>query len=145
VAAAALNAARKSLKHCVTTKNMGALSPVQQIGSRLAQQDGLLPHLSAASSPCLLQTPGGTHSLRKIAITKHASNIASTTGKTNSGGSGGEVFGMLEADPAAAAAAPAVLIKGGSVKIDEQQMTFLFSGGRAVAGLQGQPSYGKGL
>eukprot|EP00775_Hariotina_reticulata_P011671 gene11671-11814_t len=90
-------------------------------------------------------TPGSTQSLRKMAISKHASNIASNIGAASGGCGGGGALAMSEATAVAAAPAPAVLIKGGSVKIDEQQMTFLFSGGRAVAGLQGQPSYGKGL
>jgi hypothetical protein len=158
-AAAALNAAKKNLKHTVTSKVLGVASPLQRADAKIAaDKDSLLLHLSAASSPCLLQTPGSSNKLLKAAVNSSAMAAAAAAAKDAAIAASQQhqqqqlqqqlhqqslpmqapqqqpppqqqyVPGAIV--PLPTVAAPPVLIKGGSVKVDEQTMSFLFGSGR---------------
>lgn len=129
-------------KQSVTQKAIGVASPLQRVA--LSKED-LTLHLSAASSPCLSLTPGASTAASKslIKAALKGSAIASAVAAKESAALAAPMAapaGYAKQSsyklPAAVngVAAPPELIKGGSVRLDEEAMTFLFAGGK-TAGL----------
>eukprot|EP00878_Enallax_costatus_P031319 GHUV01034243.1.p1 GENE.GHUV01034243.1~~GHUV01034243.1.p1 ORF type:complete len:278 (+),score=112.10 GHUV01034243.1:539-1372(+) len=141
------------IKNCVTHKAIGLASPLQRVDAKLAPaREELTLHLSAASSPCLSLTPGtatvASKSLLKAAMNGNAmaaavaakEAAASAAAVAAPAGYVKQSFIKKPAAPANGIAAPPTLLKGGSVRLDEEAMTFLFAGGKA-AGLNAGNSH----
>lgn len=142
-AAAALNAVKKNLKQTVANKMIAGASglhtkPAEP--SKLGTKEDLHAQLSSASSPCLLATgkpiPRGPTNLLKAAM---ASNLGPLPPLSPLAPPPAAAAAPVAAAPLTPAALtpPAPLLKGGSLKLDAAERTFLFASAFGTSGAPG--------